>query len=93
MYSFLKSTRFCEVVLWVDRNYTHLRHEGLPVESPDQLSRISGYDAIVVANMFGRSREALYQDLIKKYPAEKVHLIDESLIFSEETAKALDLFM
>lgn len=93
LYSFLKSTRFCEVVLWVDRNYTHLRHEGLPVESPDQLSRISGYDAIVVANMFGRSREALYQDLIKKYPAEKVHLIDESLIFSEETAKALDLFM
>lgn len=93
LYSFLKNTGFCEVVLWVDRNDAQIRREGLPVENPERLSYISGYDAIVVANMFSRSRAALYWDLIKKYPAEKVHLIDEPLIFSEETAKALGFFV
>ena len=48
---------------------------GLLVESPEVIPGVS-YDAIVIANTYERSRKALYQDLIGKYPKEKVHMPD-----------------
>ena len=49
------------------------------------------YDAIIIAITYGRSRQALFKNLLKSYSAEKIHLIDEELIFSEETMRTLGL--
>ena len=90
IYHFLKKTGFCSVAAWVDRNYKELGRMGLLVESPEVIPGVS-YDAIVIANTYERSRKALYQDLIGKYPKEKVHMPDVELIFSEESMKAFGL--
>ncbi|MEH2952021.1 glycosyltransferase family 2 protein [Candidatus Merdisoma sp. JLR.KK011] len=90
IYHFLKKTGFCSVAAWVDRNYKELGSMGLPVESPEVIPGVS-YDAIVIANTYERSRKALYQELIGKYPKEKVHMPDVELIFSEESMKAFGL--
>lgn len=90
LYYFLKKTGFCSVAAWVDRNYMQLRGMGLSVESPMVIPGI-GYDAIVIANTYERSRKALYRELIGKYPEGKVHMLDEELIFSEESMKAFGL--
>jgi len=89
-YHFQKKTGFCSVAAWVDRNYRELGGMGLPVESPEVIPGVS-YDAIVIASTYERSRKALYQDLIGKYPKEKVHMPDVELIFSEESMKAFGL--
>ncbi len=89
-YHFQKKTGFCSVAAWVDRNYRELGGMGLPVESPEVIPGVS-YDAIVIASTYERSRKALYQELIGKYPKEKVHMPDVELIFSEESMKAFGL--
>ena len=63
---------------------------GLYVQAPSVLQDLE-YDAILVANTYDKSRKGLYHELIKKYPKEKVHIIDEELIFSSETARAFGL--
>lgn len=90
MYHFLKETGFCPVSAWVDRNYAQLRDMGLPVESPEAVPRTS-FDAIVIANTYERSRKELYGELVRKYPREKIHMLDETLVFSEESMKAFGL--
>jgi glycosyltransferase involved in cell wall biosynthesis len=90
LYYYLEKTGFCSITAWVDRNYKELRSMGLPVESPEVIPSVS-YDAIVIANTYERSRKALYQELIGKYPKEKVHMPDVELIFSEESMKAFGL--
>ncbi|HCT89964.1 MAG TPA: hypothetical protein DF613_01075 [Lachnospiraceae bacterium] len=90
LYRFLEKTGFCHVAAWVDRNYVQLKTMGLPVEAPAVLSD-HPYDAIVVANTYSRSKRQLYGELVKQYPEEKVHLLDEKLIFSEESLRAFGL--
>lgn len=90
LYRYLERTGFCNVVTWVDRNYLQFQKMGLPVESPEMVAQAE-YDAIVVANTYEKSRKSLYQNLIQKYPEEKVHLIDEECIFSREALRAFRL--
>lgn len=90
LYRFLQRTKFCDVVIWVDRNYMEFQKAGLQVEAPFALSHME-YEAIVVANTYEKSRKALYKELVQKYPKEKIHLINELLIFSEETMRAYGL--
>lgn len=90
MYAYLQRSGFCRVVSWVDRNYLQLQGMGLPVEDPAFLPE-KEYDAIVIANMFWKSRESLYQELCTKYPEKEVCMIDEALIFSYGTMKAFGL--
>ena len=90
LFGFLQRTAFCNVVSWVDRNYTELQKMNLPVESPEVISE-RVYDAIVVTITYAKARQSLYNELVQKYPAEKIHLIDEEQIFSEETMKAFGL--
>lgn len=90
LYAYLKHSGFCQVVSWVDRNYLQLQEMGLPVESPVVLPE-KEYDAIVIANMFGKSREPLYQELYRKYPGREIYMIDEALILSRETMLAFGL--
>ena len=90
LYRYLERTGFCRVVVWVDRNYRELGRMGLPVEDPGVISERQ-YDAVVIANTYDRSRKGLYQELVKKYPDEKIHMLDEELMFSQETAQAFGL--
>ncbi|WP_312430336.1 glycosyltransferase family 2 protein [Lacrimispora sp.] len=90
LYGYLQKTEFCNVTAWLDRNYTEFQKMGLNVQAPSILPDLE-YDAILVANTYEKSRKRLYQELIKKYPKEKVHIIDEELIFSRETACAFGL--
>lgn len=90
LFTVLKKSGYCNIAAWVDRNDQELQKMGLPVESPEVIPDRT-YDAIIVAITYARSRQALFENLVKSYPAEKIHLIDEELIFSEETMKALGL--
>lgn len=90
LYSFIVKTGFCRVAAWVDRNYAVFQEMGLTVESPDVIGdRV--YDEIVVAITYARPRRLLYQELSVKYPAKRVHMIDEELIFSDRTLEELGL--
>ena len=62
----------------------------LQVESPEVIPE-KEYNAIVVAIVFGRPRNALYRELVQKYPKEKINMPDEGLIFSPESRKAFGL--
>ena len=90
LHRYLASTGFCQVAAWVDRNYLEYQSMGLQVESPEVIPERQ-YDAIVIAIVFGRPRNALYQELIQKYPKEKISMPDEELIFSPESRKAFGL--
>ncbi len=90
LYRYLKKTGFCNVVMAADRNYRELNQQGIPARNPDEIGRYS-YDAIVVANSFASVRRAIYDELIQKYPAEKVHVMDETLIMSHEIQKRFGL--
>ncbi|MCM1087820.1 MAG: glycosyltransferase [Muribaculaceae bacterium] len=92
LFSFLKRTGFCHVAVWVDRNYAEFQKMGLPVENPALLSEYAD-DAVdvVVAITFAKPRFSLYRELQDKYPGKRIHLIEEELIFSEETVKAMGL--
>jgi len=90
LYRYLKDTRFCNVVLWLDRNYVEFQKMGLDVKDPSRLA-LSECSTIVIANTYSRSRKRLYRELSGRYPAKRICMIDEQLIFSEETKAALGL--
>lgn len=90
LHRYLESTGFCQVAAWVDRNYLQYQSMDLQVESPEVIPERQ-YDAIVIAIVFGKPRNALYWELIQKYPKEKISMPDEELIFSPESRKAFGL--
>lgn len=90
LYHYLIETGFCRITAWVDRNYMQYQSMGLPVESPEGISG-KQYDAIVIAVVFGKPRNALYQELICKYPKEKISVPEEVLLFSRESREAFGL--
>jgi glycosyltransferase involved in cell wall biosynthesis len=90
LYRYLEKTEFCDVVAWLDKNYLEFQKMGLCVQSPSILLDLE-YDAVLVANTYFESRKGLYKELIKKYPKEKIHVFDEELISSPETAFAFGL--
>lgn len=90
LYNYLKKTGFCNVVLWIDRNYIELQKMGLNVETPLELNKAE-CDLIVIANTYEQSRKELYKELSEKYPTKEICMIDEQLIFSTETRKAFGL--
>lgn len=91
LYHYLNRTGFCCVVAWVDRNFAEFQKQELNVEEPSIISSRE-YEFIVIANTYEKSRKALYQELSKKYPEKKIQMIDEKLIFSEETIRGFYLF-
>lgn len=90
LYAYLKRTGFCNVDLWLDRNYKELREMGLEVQSPTELVN-SKCTTIVIANTYEKSRKKLWEELVKKYPDKKICMIDEKLIFSEQAKRAFGL--
>lgn len=90
LYRYVEDTHFCDVVATADRNYIELRKQGVPVISPKEMEEYD-FDAIVVASSYARERAAIYQDLISRFTKEKVHIIDEELVKSDETMVAFGL--
>lgn len=90
LYKFMKRTGFCNVLLCVDRNHTELRKQGIMADAPDDIEKYD-YDAIVIASSFARTRNGIYQNLIDRYPREKVHMMDAGLVNSSETLRAFGL--
>lgn len=90
LYKFIKNSGFCNILACADRNYIELSKQGLPVVSPDEIETYD-YDAIVVANSFAKARTTIYKELSQKHPSEKIHLIDENLIKSDESLRRFGL--
>jgi len=47
-YHQIKITQYCNLLLWVDKNYEALQKEGIPVFSPERISGVP-YDCILIA--------------------------------------------
>lgn len=90
LYRYLQKTAFCRVTAWVDRNYLQFRKWGLPVEPPYIVGELY-YDAVAIANTYAGSRFGLYQELIERIDKDKVFMIDEQLIFSENSMRRFGL--
>lgn len=90
LYQYLKETQFCNVAAAADRNYKALCEQGFEVISPEEMEQYP-CDAIVVASSYAKVRAAIYQELISRFPQEKVHIMDEELIKSKETMTAFGL--
>lgn len=90
LHRYLERTGFCQLAAWVDRDYIQYQSMNLQVESPEVIPERQ-YDAIVIAIVFGKPRNALYQELIQKYPKEKISVPDEGVLFSSESRKAFGL--
>lgn len=90
LYRFLKESGFCRVAACVDRNYEELNRQGMHVISPE---RIGNYkcDVIVVANSFARVRREIERELTKRYLGKKVYVMDEILIYSDDTLRLFGL--
>ena len=59
-YRQIVSTGYCEIVLWVDRQYEWWRYMGLPVEPPEKLCDVN-YDVVVST----AEREAVHQSIVE----------------------------
>ena len=90
LYKYLKRSGFCEVILWVDRNYKEFQKMGLEVMPPDRIP-FECVDQIVVAITYAKPKRALYQELVRKYGEEKISVIDEELILSEDSKRAFGI--
>lgn len=90
LYKYLKRTKFCDVEIWVDRNYIEFQKLGLEVMPPNEI-KADFVDQIVVAIVYAEPREALYKELVRKYGKKKISMIDETLIFSSESMRALGI--
>lgn len=92
LHQYLKESRFCKIEAWVDRNYEALNELGLEVEAPDIIEK-ARYDYIVVAITYAKARSGVYKSLSQRINAEKIALIDESLIQANESLEAFGLLL
>lgn len=90
LYQCLKKSGFCEVILWVDRNYAEFQKMGLPVMPPGMI-QAEDTDQIVIAITYAKPIKALYRELTAKYGEEKISRVDEELVFSGESKRALGI--
>lgn len=62
-YRQIKESEYCNIVLWVDRNYKEVKLEGLPVESCDRINE-TFYDYIIIATVEQVIHDSIVRDLI-----------------------------
>lgn len=89
IFSYLKQTNFCEVVVWFDCNYEELNRQGFDVKNPEDIDKYQ-YEGIIIANMFYRSRQQI-KNFINKKVNTKIFEIEENFIFSEESLMGFGL--
>lgn len=84
LYSYLKCSDYCNVVAVADKNWENINVPDMQVICPEAINEYQ-YDFIVVTCSFAKTRKAIYENLIKKYPKDKVKIMDEELIMADET--------
>ncbi len=88
-YRQVKSTDYCEVAAWIDRNYLWWREMNLPVNAPDSIVG-EEYDTIVLTAETQRVAKSMKNDLIKLGVDEnKIYWKDDYAI-RENIAKGYD---
>lgn len=90
LYGYLHDNGFCEVVLWADRKEREYRKMGLNVSAPEAI-RNSTFDYIAVAIMGYGAMTAVRNELAAEYGEQRVAVLDEQLIMSDETYRAFGL--
>jgi hypothetical protein len=88
IYKFVKDTGFCELVACADKNYEEIsKTSSVNVIAPAEIANYD-YDAIVISCSQENTRRAVYNDLASKYPAEKIHMVDQNVLRSEVGLRA-----
>lgn len=90
LYFALQKLNVCDIVACADRNYVELAKQGIQVVAPEKIENYE-YDAIVIACTYAKTTESIYNDLIKKYPVDKIHKVDLELLKSKEILKMFGL--
>lgn len=90
LYRYLEQTNFCRVVAAADRNYAIIKGLATTIIAPEAIGEYE-FDAIVVTASFYKTRMAIYNDLSARYPKEKIHIMDEEIVKSDETMRAFGL--
>jgi anaerobic magnesium-protoporphyrin IX monomethyl ester cyclase len=72
IYKILTSTRHCEVILWVDRNYKAFQDMGLPVHSPDDMDKQSFDLVLIAAEMESTSNEIRKNLIARNISVDKI---------------------
>nr|WP_297705468.1 glycosyltransferase family 2 protein [uncultured Butyrivibrio sp.] len=62
-YNSLRTAGYSNLVLWTDKNYSALKEQGYPVESPEDIMRVA-YDYVVVAIEGKQNYEQIKDELI-----------------------------
>jgi glycosyltransferase involved in cell wall biosynthesis len=90
LYGYLKYTNFCKIAALADKNYLELQKNGINVIAPEDIDKYK-HDAIVITASFENIRKTIFDDLCSRYPEDQICLMDEKLIWSDETLKAFGL--
>lgn len=81
-YSSLMREGACEIVAWVDRNYSKFQNYGVKVISPDRIQEY-GYDYILLAILREGLANAIRESLVQKAIAEEKILWKEPIDWLE----------
>ena len=88
-YRQVKTTGYCEVVAWVDRQYLWWGEMNLPVDSPENITKLE-YDRVILTAETKRVADSMRNDLVGLgVPEEKIFWKDDYLI-RENIAKDYD---
>ena len=90
LYQFLKDTGFCNVKAIADRDYENLSMNDMKVISPDEMDNLK-FDHVIVAISFEKARNAVKDDLIKRFGEDKISTMNMEIIRSDETWKAFGM--
>ena len=58
----LQTTKYCDIVAWVDRQYKWYRYLNLPVDAPQKITELD-YDCILIAVLHGDTYKNILSDL------------------------------
>lgn len=84
LFRFIEDVGLFSVVAVADRNYIELRKSGMNVIAPEDMEKYE-FDFIVIANSFANTRQKIYKELVLRFSEDKICMMDEELIMSDET--------
>lgn len=90
LYRWLLADGFCDPVLLVDSDYERLDRLDPHVKSPADIAGVE-FDHIVVAITIAHARRQVHGEMSARYGAERVAMLDEGLLLSDEICRRFEL--
>ena len=90
LFDFLNKTKLCNVVAIVDMKWKELQNIGIPAISP-QMIKEHEFDYIVISCSFAKTRQAIFDYLKDIVQVDKIQVMDETIVMSDESMKAFGL--